>query len=73
MKIAFHTGDPSIPGDARFKALGEALRAGGVELYQATVTADIRPGTDMVLSIGGDGTFSALPAWWPRPASPSSV
>ena len=52
MKIAFHIGDPSIPGDARFKALSEALRGGGVELYP-----DIRPGTTMVLSIGGDGTF----------------
>lgn len=57
MKIAFHIGDPSIPGDARFKALSEALRSGGAEFYPAAVREDILPGTSMVLSIGGDGTF----------------
>lgn len=57
MKIAFHIGDPSIPGDARFKALSEALRSGGAEFYPAASREDILPGTSMVLSIGGDGTF----------------
>lgn len=57
MKIAFHIENPSIPGDARFKALCEALRDGGAEFYPAAVIGDIRPGTAMVLSIGGDGTF----------------
>lgn len=57
MKIAFHIGDPSIPGDARFKALSEALRGGGADFYPASVREDLLPGTSMVLSIGGDGTF----------------
>ena len=57
MKIAFHIGDPSIPGDARFKALSEALRGGGADFYPASAREDILPGTSMVLSIGGDGTF----------------
>ena len=57
MKIAFHIENPSISGDARFKALSEALCRGAAEFYPASVSADLRPGTDMVLSIGGDGTF----------------
>ncbi len=57
MKIGFHIENPPIFKDPRFAAVKEALEEGGVHLYPLDSRGDIREGTVMVLSLGGDGTF----------------
>lgn len=44
----------SAPG---FRNLESGLRGSGYELYHVKTSSDIVAGTDMILSIGGDGTF----------------
>ena len=57
MKIGFHIENPSIFADSRFKAVEAGLKGGGVELYRLDSRESLIEGTEMVLSLGGDGTF----------------
>lgn len=57
MKLAFYIKKNRLKGDAGVEALFSALRADGAQLYPAASAEDIQPGTDALLSLGGDGTF----------------
>lgn len=57
MKIAVYSRDDSALASPRFKAMSERLASGAFELYRVRSAQDIVLGTDMVLSVGGDGTF----------------
>lgn len=46
-----------LKGNKRFNELCEQLSKASYELYYIVTKADIRPHTDLVLSVGGDGTF----------------
>ncbi|MBQ9184981.1 MAG: NAD(+)/NADH kinase [Bacteroidales bacterium] len=57
MKIGIFLLKQSIRENARYIALCKELKSASYELYEIESKADIRPMTDLVLSIGGDGTF----------------
>ena len=57
MKLAIFVKNPDLRQDNRCRSLCDALAAEGMELYDIASHADLRAGTDMLLSIGGDGTF----------------
>lgn len=57
MRIAIYVKKPDLKGDSRLKRLEEQLLGGGCELYDIECSEDIREGTDLLLSVGGDGTF----------------
>ena len=57
MKISIFLLKQSIRENDRYKALCQQLQSASYELYEVASKADIRPQTDLVLSIGGDGTF----------------
>lgn len=57
MKIAVYSRDDSALSGSRFREMSEKLSSGSFELYRIRSAEDIASGTDMVLSVGGDGTF----------------
>lgn len=57
MRIGVIYKNESLREDERFDNLLRDLREAGYELYNINVKSDIRPQTDLALSIGGDGTF----------------
>ena len=57
MKIGIFLLKQAIRENDRYIALCEQLQSASYELYEIASKADIRPQTDLVLSIGGDGTF----------------
>jgi len=57
MKIGYHMDNPALAGDPRFRDIVAGFEAGGVEVYRIQCRSCVQQGTDMVLSIGGDGTF----------------
>ena len=57
MKIGIFLQNESLRGDAGYLGLVRQLEDASYELYDIAAKSDIRPGTDLVLSIGGDGTF----------------
>lgn len=57
MRFAYYIKKDTLCGDSRVTSLLSQLQAGGVDVYRADSSAGIRPGTDALLSIGGDGTF----------------
>lgn len=57
MKIGVFMIKQELRRDERFVQLCDQLKAASYELYDIVSKADIRPQTDLVLSIGGDGTF----------------
>ena len=57
MKIGVFMIKNELQGEDRFSELCGQLRAASYELYNIESKADIRPQTDLVLSVGGDGTF----------------
>ena len=57
MKIAVYSRDDSALSGPRFREMSEKLSSGSFELYRIRSAEDIASGTDMVLSVGGDGTF----------------
>ena len=57
MKAATYIKQAALADDPRWRALADGLAAGGVELYPVSTREDIRPETDLLLSVGGDGTF----------------
>ena len=57
MKLAYYIKKNRLKGDSRVEALLEELRAAGHGLYAVEQPGDFRPETDVLLSLGGDGTF----------------
>ncbi|MBR1406040.1 MAG: NAD(+)/NADH kinase [Bacteroidales bacterium] len=57
MKIGIFIQKDSLRAEAGFLELIQQLQEASYELYDIASKADIRPGTDLVLSVGGDGTF----------------
>ena len=57
MKIGIFIQKDTLREDAGFVELIRQLQDASYELYDIASKADIRPGTDLVLSVGGDGTF----------------
>ncbi len=57
MKIGLFLLKQGLKENERYIALCNQLRSASYELYEIESKADIRPLTDLVLSIGGDGTF----------------
>ena len=57
MKLACYIKKDRLQGDARVESLLAALRAAGHGIYPVRQPADVQPGTDALLSLGGDGTF----------------
>ena len=57
MKLAYYIKKNRLKGDSRVESLLGALRAAGHELHAVAQPADFQAGTDVLLSLGGDGTF----------------
>ncbi len=57
MKTGIFIKSEALLEDARLKNLVAALKDGGMELYRIRRSEDIQKETELVLSIGGDGTF----------------
>lgn len=57
MKLACFTKNPSLLADGRVSRMVDDLRDGGCPVCNVSCRAEIEPGTDMLLSVGGDGTF----------------
>ena len=57
MKIGYFILNENLRGDARMQALLSELESATFEIYEIRTKSDVRPETDLVLSMGGDGTF----------------
>ena len=57
MKIAVYIGTEHIRSDERLAGLVGGLESSGCETYFTSQNEPLRKGTDMLLSVGGDGTF----------------
>ena len=57
MKLAIYIKDERLSGQERYISFEKALKAAGHELYRIAAAVDLVPGTGMILSVGGDGTF----------------
>lgn len=57
MTLGIYIKNKALAGDSRLLSMRKELLAAGFSLYDIEVREDLRPGTDMVLSVGGDGTF----------------
>lgn len=62
MKIAIYKGKEGFENESRISELFDSLSQYGNELYDAAVREDLHEDTDMILSIGGDGTFLSTAA-----------
>ena len=60
MNIAVFIGKNNAESDVRLLNLLDSLEKGGCACYVVTAGGDLRPDTDMVLSVGGDGTFLSV-------------
>ncbi len=57
MKIAVYSRNDAFAADPHLTTMLERLEKESFEFYVIRTGSDIRQGTDMVLSVGGDGTF----------------
>lgn len=57
MKIAIYIGKDDFLTDQRVVSLLAELAAGGCDTYSVTSSEQVSEDTDMLLSVGGDGTF----------------
>lgn len=57
MKIAIYIGKNGLETDERIKVLLDELRSGGCVLHVLDGCTDLDQDTDLILSVGGDGTF----------------
>ena len=57
MKIGYFILNDQLRNDPRMDALLSDLQEATFEVYEIRSKADVRPETDLVLSMGGDGTF----------------
>ena len=62
MKIAYYIKKARLKGDSRIDALIGSLKDGGAEVYEVTCLEDLRDGSDMLITFGGDGTFLSAAA-----------
>lgn len=62
MKLAYYIKKDRLRGDSRVEMLLERFRAAGHALYPVEQAEDMLPGTDALLSLGGDGTFLSAAA-----------
>lgn len=56
-RLAVYVRDVRFISDRRYGILMDEFRTGGFPVYTVRNQEDILPGTSMILSIGGDGTF----------------
>ena len=57
MKIAVYSRGTSVLDTPRLVSMMETLKASGFEFYSISSAGELREGTGMVMSVGGDGTF----------------
>ena len=57
MKIAVYTRDETALADPRVQSMRERLALEGCGFYRIRNAEDISSDTDIVMSVGGDGTF----------------
>ena len=57
MKIGYFILKDELRKDEHVQALVKDLESATYEVYEIRTKADVRPDTDLVLSMGGDGTF----------------
>ncbi len=57
MKIGFFILNDELRNDPRMRSLLKDLESATFEVYEIRSKADVLPETDLVLSMGGDGTF----------------
>ena len=57
MKIGYFILKDELRQNARMSQLLSELRSAGFEVYEIKTKSDVQPETDLVLSMGGDGTF----------------
>ena len=57
MRLAIYIKSNALSEDPRCINLLDSLKETGAEVYPITSREDLLPGTDMLLSVGGDGTF----------------
>ncbi len=57
MKIGYFVLNEDLRSDVRVLDLLKDLESVSYEMYEIRTKADVRPDTDLVLSMGGDGTF----------------
>ena len=57
MKIGYFILKEDLRNDERMQALLKELQGATFEVYEIRTKADVRPDTDLILSMGGDGTF----------------
>ena len=57
MKIGYFILKEDLHADPRMRGLLEDLGSDAFDLYEVKTKSDVRPETDLLLSMGGDGTF----------------
>ena len=57
MTAALYIGKVGLEDDIRIKELAASLEKGGCSCYEVSEGDGLRDGTDLLLSVGGDGTF----------------
>jgi len=57
MKIAIYVKNKNLLTNERFVSMKSDLTARGCDLYDIEKREDLQPNTDILLSVGGDGTF----------------
>lgn len=57
MLLGIYIKNKALASDAGYLRMRNELEDAGAVLYSICTRADLRPGTDAVLSVGGDGTF----------------
>lgn len=57
MTAALYIGKVGLEDDIRIKELASSLERGGCSCYMVSEDEGLREGTDLLLSVGGDGTF----------------
>ena len=57
MKIAIYIGTEQLRGEERLQSLIGELAQGGCDVYVLDGKESLKEDTDMLLSVGGDGTF----------------
>ena len=57
MTFGLYIKNAALNDNERLRSMRKALEEGGCSLYDIETREDLIPGTDAVLSVGGDGTF----------------
>ena len=69
MKIGYFILNDGLREDPSVTGLLSDLEAASCEVYEIRSKSDVLPETDLVLSMGGDGTFLSAARSCPRPIS----